>query len=130
MKRLFDQSAADAFVAAHPDILPSFSLRVYTSRLLGQASTLVLHGGGNTSVKCIEKDLFDQEKEVLYVKGSGIDMADIEPDGFSVLDLVALRRLRSLQNLSDDETANQLLIHKSHMDISIGDLLIPMKDLR
>ena len=48
--------------------------RVYTSRLLGRDKSLVLHGGGNTSVKLREKDVFGLERDVLYVKGSGSDL--------------------------------------------------------
>ena len=59
------------------------ALRVYTSRLLGRDSSLVLHGGGNTSVKIIEKNIFSLEEEILYVKGSGWDLEFIEKAGFS-----------------------------------------------
>jgi rhamnose utilization protein RhaD (predicted bifunctional aldolase and dehydrogenase) len=59
------------------------SLRVYTSRLLGRDKTLVLHGGGNTSVKIRERDLFGEEEDILYVKGSGWDLETIEEAGFS-----------------------------------------------
>jgi len=58
-------------------------LRVYSSRLLGQDSTLVLHGGGNTSVKVKELNLVGEEEEILYVKGSGWDLATIEKEGFA-----------------------------------------------
>src|ERR1700724_1911474 len=63
------------------------ALRVYTTRLLGGEPKLVLHGGGNTSVKTIMKDLLDEEVEVLCVKGSGWDMAAIEPAGLPPLRL-------------------------------------------
>jgi len=72
-------------------------LRVYSSRLLGGEKSLVLHGGGNTSVKVERKGA-----EVLYVKGSGHDMGDIGPDGFTPLDLAPLRGLKDLDGLSDD----------------------------
>ena len=52
----------------------SLALRVYTSRLLGQNPSLVLHGGGNTSVKITEKNLVNHDEEILYVKGSGWDL--------------------------------------------------------
>ena len=58
-------------------------LRVYTSRLLGRDDTLVLHGGGNTSVKVREKNAVGEEEEILYVKGSGWDLETIEADGFA-----------------------------------------------
>ena len=58
------------------------AMRVYTSRLLGQEPNLVLHGGGNTSVKVTEKDMFGKDWDVLYVKGSGWDLATIEKAWF------------------------------------------------
>lgn len=84
--------------------------RVYTSRLLGQESSLVLHGGGNTSVKVIEDDLFGDPFELLYVKGSGWDLASIEAPGFAPVRLDALLRLARLEQLSDVEMARQLRI--------------------
>ena len=48
--------------------------RVYTSRLLGRDPSLVLHGGGNTSVKIRERNLVGDEEDILYVKGSGCDL--------------------------------------------------------
>ena len=57
------------------------ALRVYTTRLLGKDPKLVLHGGGNTSVKTRVADLNGDDVEVLCVKGSGWDMATIEPRG-------------------------------------------------
>lgn len=76
-------------------------LRVYTSRLLGQEEDLVLHGGGNTSVKIKEKNIFGEEEEVLYVKGSGWDLETIEVQGFSPVKLKELHRLAELETLSD-----------------------------
>ncbi|MDH4284000.1 MAG: class II aldolase/adducin family protein, partial [Gallionellaceae bacterium] len=57
--------------------------RVYTSRLLGQDKSLVLHGGGNTSVKITEKNILGEEEQVLYVKGSGWDLETIAAAGFA-----------------------------------------------
>ena len=79
------------------------SLRVYSSRLLGSDPSLVLHGGGNTSVKAAARDLFGDEEEVLYVKGSGWDLATIEAPGFAPVRLDALRRMATLEQLSDSE---------------------------
>ena len=79
------------------------ALRVYTSRLLGGDPKLVLHGGGNTSVKTIVKDLLGEEAEVLCVKGSGWDMAAIEPAGLPAVRLAPLRKLRARESLSDEE---------------------------
>ncbi|HTV43875.1 MAG TPA: bifunctional aldolase/short-chain dehydrogenase [Stellaceae bacterium] len=79
------------------------ALRVYTSRLLGQDPRLVLHGGGNTSVKTVVRDLLDEEVEVLCVKGSGWDMAGIEPAGLPAVRLAPLRKLRLRDALADEE---------------------------
>jgi rhamnose utilization protein RhaD (predicted bifunctional aldolase and dehydrogenase)/NAD(P)-dependent dehydrogenase (short-subunit alcohol dehydrogenase family) len=86
-------------------------LRVYTSRLLGRDKSLVLHGGGNTSVKIKEKDLFGEEETILYVKGSGWDLETIEPQGFSPVRLSHVLRLAELPSLSDPEMVNQLVTH-------------------
>lgn len=84
------------------------ALRVYTSRLIGQDTDLVVHGGGNTSVKTTFQDLLGRETEVLCVKGSGWDLISIEPAGLPGLDLQALRDLRSLRGMSDEEMVHEL----------------------
>ena len=84
------------------------ALRVYTSRLLGQDSSLVLHGGGNTSVKIIETNLVDIEEEILYVKGSGWDLEFIEKAGFSPVRMDHMLKLSSLESLSDPQMVNEL----------------------
>lgn len=84
------------------------ALRVYTSRLLGQEEALVLHGGGNTSVKSVYQDFFDRPVPVLYVKGSGWDLKTIEKPGFAPLRLEETRLLAERESLSDDDMAAQL----------------------
>ena len=79
------------------------ALRVYTTRLLGENSELVLHGGGNTSVKTTIKDIDGKKYEVLCVKGSGWDMAEIEPEGLPAVKLQPLLALRNKKNLSDED---------------------------
>lgn len=86
--------------------------RVYTSQLIGRNSDLVLHGGGNTSVKTKVKDLLGKEQDILFVKGSGYDLATVEADGFSGLRLDRLQRLQTLDELSDEEMVNQLLTNR------------------
>lgn len=81
----------------------SLNLRVYTSRLLGREPSLVLHGGGNTSVKAMATDVFGDEIETLYVKGSGWDLATIKAEGFAPVRLDALRRMAKLETLSDTD---------------------------
>ena len=72
MKSLWSQAEAEQC----PNEL---ALRAYSSRLLGADEALVMHGGGNTSVKARKRDIFGDEEDVLYVKGSGWDLATIEP---------------------------------------------------
>lgn len=76
-------------------------LRVYTSRLLGREPSLVLHGGGNTSVKAEAADLFGQREEILHIKGSGWDLGTIEAAGFAPVKLDVLRRMAELPALDD-----------------------------
>ena len=78
-------------------------LRVYTSRLMGNEEDLVMHGGGNTSVKIRETNIFGEEEAILYVKGSGWDLGTIEAAGFAPVKLADLHRLAQLDRLSDLE---------------------------
>jgi rhamnose utilization protein RhaD (predicted bifunctional aldolase and dehydrogenase)/NAD(P)-dependent dehydrogenase (short-subunit alcohol dehydrogenase family) len=96
---------AEAMVAhgAKAGVERDLALRIYTTRLLGRDPKLVLHGGGNTSVKTHARDLFGEEVEVLRVKASGADMAAIEPDDLPAVRLAPLRRLRPLEAIADDE---------------------------
>ena len=81
--------------------------RCYTSRLLGAEPSLVLHGGGNTSVKLRRADFFGDPVEALYVKGSGWDLASIEPAGFSPVRLDVLLRMAELPTLSDADMVRE-----------------------
>ncbi len=82
--------------------------RVYTSRLLGRESALVLHGGGNTSVKIRAKNIFGEDEDILCVKGSGWDLETIEAAGFSPCRLNHLLKLAQLETLTDLQMANEL----------------------
>ncbi len=82
--------------------------RIYSSRLLGADSTLVLHGGGNTSVKTPVADVFGEQEQVLYVKGSGADLARIDSSGFAPCRMSHLLRLAQLESLSDVQMAAEL----------------------
>ena len=79
------------------------ALRTYSARLLGADPELVLHGGGNTSVKTSVSGLLGEAIEVLCVKGSGWDLATIEPPGHPAVRLEPLRALRALERLSDED---------------------------
>ncbi|QIF02655.1 bifunctional aldolase/short-chain dehydrogenase [Roseimicrobium sp. ORNL1] len=81
--------------------------RVYTSRLLGRNPALVLHGGGNTSVKVEEKDFFGEAVSLCYVKGSGWDLATIEREGFSPVRMSALLKMAELPTMSDPDMVLQ-----------------------
>jgi len=100
----------DAAAAANNKEL---DLRVYTSRLLGQDKSLVLHGGGNTSVKITEKNILGEEEQILYVKGSGWDLETIAAAGFAPVRLEHLKKLAKLPELSDPEMVNQLVTHQT-----------------
>ena len=77
--------------------------RVYTSRLLGRDATLVLHGGGNTSVKSRSREVDGKVVDVLWVKGSGWDLGNIQAQGFSHCRLEPLRAYCQLPALSDED---------------------------
>jgi rhamnose utilization protein RhaD (predicted bifunctional aldolase and dehydrogenase)/NAD(P)-dependent dehydrogenase (short-subunit alcohol dehydrogenase family) len=94
----FDRAGIDAALA----------LRIYSTRLLGRVPKLVLHGGGNTSLKTTAHDLLGEEVAVLCVKGSGWDMATIEPAGMPAVRLAPARSLRARAALSDDEMVRVL----------------------
>ena len=97
MKSLWDEQTAAACAG------DALAMRVYSSRLLGREPSLVLHGGGNTSVKATATNLFGEAEELLYVKGSGWDLATIEAAGFAPVRLSVLLQMAALDSLSDSE---------------------------
>src|SRR4051794_1022752 len=103
MQSAWNDSDADAAVAIYENLGRDLALRVYTTRLLGQDPRLVLHGGGNTSVKTCVADLNCDAVDVLCVKGSGWDMGSIEPAGLPAVRLAPLLKLRAREKLSDEE---------------------------
>jgi len=108
MKNLWSKTDAEAAVAkyATQGVNRDLALRTYTTRLLGGVPELVLHGGGNTSVKTTMKDTLGEDVEVLCVKGSGWDMGVIEPPGLPAVRLEPLRKLYRLDTLSDEDMVN------------------------
>jgi rhamnose utilization protein RhaD (predicted bifunctional aldolase and dehydrogenase) len=96
MKNLWDDKESRKFKT-------DLELRVYTSRLLGQDSSLVLHGGGNTSVKSNVTNLFGKNEEIIYVKGSGWDLATIQEEGFSPVKMTTLLEMAKLPKLNDTD---------------------------
>ena len=105
MKNNWSNSEAKKYINKYKKLGYSkdMALRVYTTRLLGRNSELVLHGGGNTSVKTNIKDIDGKTYEVLCVKGSGWDMAEIEPEGLPAVKLQPLLALKNKKNLSDED---------------------------
>ena len=109
MKSAWSDEDAEAAIerwAARPGSNEDVALRVYTSRLVGGQPALVLHGGGNTSVKTTLPDDLGRPTEVLCVKGSGWDLGDIEPAGLPAVRLETLAALRSLPGLPDEAMVN------------------------
>ena len=105
MDSRFVERDAEALVAryAQAGVPRDLALRVYTTRLLGQDPKLVLHGGGNTSVKTLMPDLFGTEAEVLCIKGTGWDMGTMEPAGMPAVRLAPLKLLRTRAAVSDED---------------------------
>src|SRR5438128_4075320 len=101
MISLWDERDVEAYHAP-------LAQQVYSSRLLGRDHSLVLHGGGNTSVKIRERNIFGDEQDVLYVKGSGWDLESIEAAGFAPVRLDWVLRLATLERLSDTQMVQQL----------------------
>jgi rhamnose utilization protein RhaD (predicted bifunctional aldolase and dehydrogenase) len=121
LKNLWSDKEAETF---NTDL----DLRVYTSNLLGQSDELVLHGGGNTSVKSI----IDGEG-ILYVKGSGWDLVSIKAEGFAPVKMLKLLEMAELPSLSDSDMVSgqkEAMIDKSAPNPSVEAILhalIPFK---
>ena len=111
MNNTYSAASAASFAGEQENCNPDLAMRTYTSRLIGQEEDLVLHGGGNTSVKSTISNLLGDSCDVLFIKGSGWDLGSIEPQGFPALDLNYLQRLRPLESLTDEEMVNQFRTH-------------------
>lgn len=127
MESRYDAEAAELMVdelAAHTSEL--LALRTYTARLIGSDLSLVLHGGGNTSVKATATTILGEDIEVINVKGSGCDLATIGPAGHPAVRLEPLRSLRALDAMTDEEMVNELrtnLLDASALSPSVETLL-------
>ncbi|HEX8789687.1 MAG TPA: bifunctional aldolase/short-chain dehydrogenase [Polyangiaceae bacterium] len=103
MESRYDPEAAAALAESLAGkVSEALALRTYTARLVGADAALVLHGGGNTSVKDTATTVLGETVDVLCIKGSGWDLATIEPQGHPAVRLDALRALRKLDRLSDE----------------------------
>lgn len=108
MKNLWSDRDAKTAIAhyAKQGVNKDLALRTYTTRLLGGVPDLVQHGGGNTSVKTAMPDPLGKPVDVLCVKGSGWDMAVIEPPGLPAVRLKPLQELIALKSLTDEDMVN------------------------
>lgn len=104
MQSLWNDAEAGQYVG-------DLGLRVYTSRLLGREPSLVLHGGGNTSVKIRETNIVGETEDILYVKGSGWDLETIEAAGFAPVRMAHLLKLAALPSMTDPQMVNELKTH-------------------
>ncbi len=112
MKNRWSESEASEYIVRFGDAWgEDLALRTYASRLIGEEAALVLHGGGNTSVKSTFTNVFGEQQPAIFVKASGHDLASIEPEGHAGLALSDLRRLRSVSELSDAAMVNELRTH-------------------
>jgi rhamnose utilization protein RhaD (predicted bifunctional aldolase and dehydrogenase) len=87
------------------------ALRTYLSVIIGSQDCVVLHGGGNSSVKTFRTNVLGERVPIIFVKASGSNMAVMEPDGYTGLDLEYLKKLRALPALSDEEMVNEFRTH-------------------
>lgn len=124
----WNEDDAERFAAAEGASAADRALghRVYSSRLIGSDPDLVMHGGGNTSVKVIRPTLQGKERRVLHIKGSGWDLDTIEGPGLPGVWLDPLLALRSLDVLSDEQMVDAqraTLLQSSSPNPSVETLL-------
>ncbi len=104
MKSLWSDQDARTAEARLPNSLgPLVAQRLYTAHLIGSDASLVLHGGGNVSVKASGKNFLGEELEAIYVKASGTDLSHLSSEGLTSLDLQRLRKMRQIESLTDDQ---------------------------
>ncbi len=106
--RYVEAEAARVIETRAPHVSELLALRTYTARLLGAEEALVLHGGGNTSVKSQAKTIFGETVAVIHVKGSGWDLATIEPPGHPAVRMAALEQLLLLPSMTDEQMVNEM----------------------
>ena len=113
MKNLWNINTAKKYISKYDkiNVHKDLALRIYTTHLLGNEKKLVLHGGGNSSVKLETKDIFNKLKKVIYVKGSGWDMSNLNHLGMPGLYLDPLKKTSSLTKMSDENMVNYLRLN-------------------
>lgn len=113
MKNRWSDRDADQFKSQYAEQWGAdLALRTYSARLIGSEDALVLHGGGNTSVKGTYRNVLGEEVPTLFMKASGFNLATIEPEGHTPLDLGYLKRMCTLPDLPDDAMAGEFLTHR------------------
>ena len=127
MKNRWSDTEADAFIDRYGESHgEELARRTYTSRLIGAEPTLVLHGGGNTSLKASVRNVFGEEVPALFIKASGHDLATIDPEGHVPVDLRAMERLRVLDHLEDEAMVNELRTHLFTHDAATPSIETPV----
>jgi rhamnose utilization protein RhaD (predicted bifunctional aldolase and dehydrogenase)/NAD(P)-dependent dehydrogenase (short-subunit alcohol dehydrogenase family) len=113
MENRWSQDKASEFIAKYGEKWgEGLALRTYSSRLIGAEKKLVLHGGGNTSVKTGFTNILGKRIPAIFVKASGQDLRTVEPEGHPGLDLDYLQQLQTLSELPDENMVNELLTHR------------------
>tara|TARA_B110000438_G_C15820232_1_gene654007 strand:+ start:3366 stop:5387 length:2022 start_codon:yes stop_codon:yes gene_type:complete len=128
MKNLWNDKDSNRYINNYKkyNVSQDLALRIYTTHLLGGEKKLVLHGGGNTSVKTEYQNIFGQKTQVIYVKGSGWDMSNLTHVGMPGLEIKPLLNTLSLKKLTDDKMVNFLrsnLIDSNSPNPSVETLL-------
>ena len=108
MKNNWSSREANKFIEKYNKVGVSkdLALRIYSTQLLGKEKKLVLHGGGNTSLKTVSKNIFGKKINVMHIKGSGWDMSDIDYPGLPAVELDPLLETVSLKKLDDFSMVN------------------------
>jgi rhamnose utilization protein RhaD (predicted bifunctional aldolase and dehydrogenase)/NAD(P)-dependent dehydrogenase (short-subunit alcohol dehydrogenase family) len=113
MKNRWSKKEASRFISKYCKRWgENLTYRTYTSRLIGEEKELVLHGGGNTSVKGTYTNVLGQKIPAIYVKASGQDLSNIEVEGHTGIDLDYIKQLQNLKKLSDEDMVNEILTHR------------------
>ena len=128
MKNLWNKKIANEYIKkyAKKNISKDLALRIYTTHLLGSEKKLVLHGGGNTSLKETQKDIFNKKTNVMHVKGSGWDMSNLTEEGMPTVFLNPLIKTLKFKKMTDENMVNYLrnnLLNSSSPNPSVETLL-------
>ena len=108
MKNKWNNSEAKKYISQYKKnkISKELALRIYTTHLLGRDKDLVLHGGGNTSLKTSMNNVFKEKIDVMHIKGSGWDMGSIDYPGLPAVELKPLLKTNKLKKLNDFDMVN------------------------